>query len=281
MRVWQVSIISVSVLAVVAILTRSWWVPHDPRDSSELVRDAQARFRSIKMRPAGELDEASFREHITKNATLPKIVPSGSGSVEALLREFSRFYTLRFITQDYEQYADWRRNAGYRLREYEDLNGIWQIEKDYAAIFKEPPPAGREVKGMFRNFFSIGLTTAGGSAKPAKIADSSEGLALVVGVVTSPSQPRPSLSGVMGAEIWQGKTSATLRNWWNAPTSWRDVLKRDRRVVWAEIGIVTTFADDAVHPRVHSFYWDPSRGVWVLDGVYDYNFARDGAALEY
>lgn len=281
MKVWKVSIVSIGVLTVVAIVTRSWWMPRDPRDSSERVRDVQARFRSIAMRPVVELDESSFREYFSKNATLPKSMPSGSGSIEALLREFSRFYALRFLTQDYEQYADWRRQSGYRLREYNDLNGMWQIEKDYTAIFKEPPSADRDVERMFRKFFSIGLTTENGSAKPVKIADSSEGLAVVVGVVTSPSQPRPFVAGVMPAEIWQGKTSGTARNWWIAPTTSRDVLKRDRRIVWAEIGIVTTFADGAVHPRVHSFYWDPARGMWILDSVNDCNFARVGTALEY
>ncbi len=281
MRAWQVTIVAICVIAVIAILTRPLWMPRDPRDASELVRDAQSRFRSIPMRLVADLDESSLREHFAGTATKPEHMPDGSGSMDALLGEFTRFYTLRFITQDVEAYFAWRRGAGYQLRTYDDLNGIWQIEKDYEAIFRDTPPPDRDVARMFRKFFAIGLTADGGSAKPVRISNSAEGLAVVVGVMTSPSQTRPFVSGIMGAEIWQGKTSGTTRNWWNAPTAWRDVLKRDRRVVWAEVGIVTTFGDGAVHPRVHSFFWDPKRGTWVLDGVYDYNYARVGSALEY
>ncbi|XVJ58242.1 MAG: hypothetical protein HEQ23_02115 [Tepidisphaera sp.] len=233
------------------------------------------------MRSSTEFDEASFYDYYKSTATLPSRLPDGSGSIDALLKEFSRFYTLRFVTQDFDKYVQWRRASGYILRAYDDLQSNWQIEQDYSAIFKSPVPPGRDVETMFKEFFSTGLLVENGSAKPVKIADSPEGLAVVAGVVTSPSQSRPFVSGVMPAEIWQGKSSGTTRNWWNAPSSWRDVLKRDRRVVWAEIGLVTTFGDGAVHPRVHSFYWDPRRSLWVLDGVYDYNVARVGTALEY
>jgi hypothetical protein len=281
MRTWQKVIVALSVLTVGVVLTRPWWMPVDPWNASELVHEAQTRYKAIAMRPIEGLDEAAFRDHITVKMTWPKQMPKGSGPLDALQRKFARFYALRFLAPDADQYINWRRNAGYRLRDYDELNGMWQIEKDHAAIFNEPASKDRDLDAMFRKFFAVGLTVSNGSAKPVKIADMADGLATVVGVVTSPSQPRPSVAGVMGAEMWQGKTSGTTRNWWNAPISWRDVLKRDRRVVWAEIGIVTTLGDGAVHPRVHSFFWDPARGMWILDGVYDYNFALAGAALEY
>jgi hypothetical protein len=281
MRAWQKAILALVLLGVGAAFTRSWWMSRDPWDSSDLVNVPQQRLRAVPMRPVADLDEPALRDLVSTTMTWPKEMPPGSGPLDALQREFARFYALRFLTQDVDQYVQWRRASGYRLRDYDEMNRAWQIEQDYAAFFNEPAPKDRDIDAMFRKFFEIGLTASNGSAKPIKVADSAEGLAVAVGVMTSPSQPRLAVAGVMPAEIWQGKISGTTRNWWNAPTSWRDVLKRDRRVVWAEIGIVTTFADGAVHPRVHSFFWDPARGMWMLDTINDTNFIRPGAALEY
>jgi hypothetical protein len=100
MKAWQKLILALGLLAVGAVFTRSWWLPRDPWDSSVLVQEPQERFKTIPMRPVAELDDAAFREHLTVTMTWPEEMPPGSGSLDALQREFTRFYTLRFLTPD-------------------------------------------------------------------------------------------------------------------------------------------------------------------------------------
>jgi hypothetical protein len=283
MKSARVAVVVAMVIALGVYASRRWWGPERSVVTSEdLIRVAAVEFRRIPMRPVGEFSRASFRQHLETTMVMPSEMPPGAGTTAALLDEFASFFERRYMEPDAEKYIAWRRERGYNLKSYATMNSQWGVGKDYTEIVGSPPASEKDVESIFRTFFDVGLTLGGGVSRPVGLAQQRSGLAIAVGTVTSPSQPRPFVSGELPSSVWHGKTSGTMRNWWEPPRSSRDVLKRDRSLTWAEVGMICEFADGSRRPRIHSFYWDRVANRWMLDSICDYNADMSRVtALEY
>ena len=250
--------------------------------SEDLIRVATTEFKRIPMRPLGEFSTSSLRQHLETTILFPAVMPRGVGTTSALLDEFTSFFERRYMDPVVEKYIVWRRERGFVLKSFSTMDAQWGVGKDYDQIVGNPPPDAKDLESVFRVFFDVGLTLGGGVSRPVGLPIERSGLAIAVGTVTSPSQQRPFVSGELPSSVWHGKTSGTMRNWWEPPRSSRDVLKQERALTWAEVGMICEFADGSRRPRIHSFYWDRVANRWMLDSICDYNADMTRiTALEY
>ncbi len=269
----QAGVVVVVVAGVLAVATRLWWWPSSPAVSTgvvELIAQGRREFAKLSMTRTADIDADVLRTLLAEQGHAEGTWPADVGDRDGVLRAFSDFFVKRYVRPNVGEYISWRRSAGYVPRDYGEFNKVWGVEDDYLAIFKELPPV-KGTEAMFPRFFDVGLTMANGSMKPVAVTNDSRGIVIAIGEVRHPGQPRPVLSTEIPSSLWHGKTSATPRCWWEPVHKWEDILKREHRVVWVEIGVIVEFGDGFRRPLVHSFFWDPIDKRWMLGTINSYN----------
>jgi len=189
----------------------------------------------------------------------------------------------RFVQGSVTEYKRWRRSTGYHLRDLDELLDPWSIDVAYQYYFDAPFPADPDVESLFDTFWSVGLELGDGTNRPVSIASERKGLCAVTGVLTAGNpEMRSLLGGELGAELWHGTISTTMRCWWMPPVNTHSLIARDGRVRYADVGMVLKYADGSRKPLVLTMLRDPKTSTWFLEHVVVYNYPTAAlSALEY
>ncbi len=242
-------------------------------------REARAVYAPVKM---VALDPTLSREEVCARLDAMEFAgdpPPADGALDALRAEAADFIYFRFAQASPEAYRRWRDGGGARRRPVERLSAQAEAGAAYEALFGEPVPRDVTFDAFLDRMWPTGLAIGDGANRPTAMAIEATGLAAAIGTMaTDDIRDRPRIDATLSNQWWRGINGGTMRGWWDPPLTFTELLRRDGRVVCAEVGVLLEFASGARRPLVLTYFWDPRARRWYLQIVCQYN-VRDSEQL--
>lgn len=199
--------------------------------------------------------------------------------LQAIILATSEFLHYRFGQPSANDYVQWRRGRGERLKNISELRGLWLIDADYEAVFKEPYPCDDRIMEVFERFWHAGTDLIPGSTIT-EIAADPVGVC-VRAVRMGPGDPWPLLECELTSELWHGYVVNNKRNWWQGPTDANELRRRHAFLDVIVLGLVVRMDNGDRVPWHFTWHKDPSAKIWVLHSVTTGNVLDSGSSLEF
>ena len=197
----------------------------------------------------------------------------GAGPKGALLDGAAEFVFYRYFANSADEYMKWRRERGYTLVDLKTLDRIFLVKEMVQFFTGAPVPDDATSEWAFRESLRRILETEGGKHRAKGIASVKKGLVCVFGELTMLDRERSPIQGEMPWELWRGGmgTGGTTPNWWRSTSDLDDLVKKHKKVAFADLGIVMEYQSGLRVPIALTYLWDPELKSWRLTYFNTYN----------
>lgn len=273
------AVVAAATASVVALATwRSGIMARPQQSPGELAR---AEYDRRSMTPLRRLQRADFVGLLSKG----ELPAGGTEGIDfpGLLDEAGDFLYYRLAQDDPAVYVAWRSEHGYRFLPFDAFAKENNLDAMHKEALGSPLPADATMESVYPQFWKVGSTLFGDVSKFEAIATDPAGTAVCIGKMPlSSMRNRPRLRGTMG-DLWYGDSSATMRSWFQPPTSVKDMADPSSQVTVAEVAVLLEFANGDRRPFVMTYARDSTHQRWVLEFICQYNIPSNGmlSALEY
>jgi hypothetical protein len=253
----------------------------------QTAEDGARAFATISMSPLRSFsDPADLGVKLAERMDVRPIgTPEGitDSATLSLHQAVADFLFHRFLQDSPARYREWREQHGYRAKSVEEMIARADLEYTYRLFTGGDLPPDITHEQAFDRLWAPSLEYGSGFNRPVAVAADRRGLSTVLGWWTSSNQERVSVEGELSRHLWRGGTAANMRNWWKPRFDAQELIKRDGRVLFAEVGLVVEYADGTRRPMVMNYARDPQHSEWVLLHVTAYNFPSGSplSPLEY
>lgn len=230
----------------------------------DAVREGERAYAKVAMVKLVAPDAQGEIERIIAGVQVdadPSITP---GRVRELMTCLQEFVRLRLVTYDAKAYRNWRLAQGCTFASIAQLDRRTDLLRDYPAVFGRPAPPRPDAELLYFEHWDVMPTLFDGANELRALAADPEGWSVRVGYSGDRSDPRLKLPERSGVQVWYGPVSAAFRSWFDPPVNPADLVARHGRVLAAEVGVVSEWADGSRRPILLAFIHEPSRNRWFL-----------------
>jgi hypothetical protein len=268
------------------------WQHHVQRQSvvsyaRQTAEDGAMAFARVAMSPLTSFsDPADLSVNLAQRMDTRSTGPPedvANADTRSLHRAVADFLYYRFLQDSPARYREWREQHGYRARTIDEMIAREDLDYTYTLFTGRKLPPDITPQQAFDKLWGPSLEYGSGFNRPVSVAVDRRGLTTVLGWWTSSNQERVSVEGELSRHLWRGGTAANMRSWWKPRLDAQELITRDTRVMFAEVGLLVEYADGTRRPMVMSYARDPQLSEWLLLHVTAYNFPSGSplSPLEY
>lgn len=273
-RKWAISLAcGLAVISVAWLVSRRSVTAHDldSREREQARREANEHFKRVQIVPLQQLNSIESLMAVVSGSTVEDEPGASHSSEDAagVRRAIAELIHYRYCQPDPQVYMDWRRTAGYTMRDRPTMLDVLREASTYRWCTGETPPTEVELDEIFRRIWHCYAKRATQYSRPRGIASEASGLTIRFGELTMVGSTRryPRPAGVLGEASWHAPPQGAPVMWFAPSPSGLDCLQAGRKVRAATAGVIVECEDGSRYPMHFRLIQRSGERAWLVDMV--------------